>query len=361
MQRKGQIDLWLLITASALIILGLISLLSASSVVSYQEHNNSLKIFSKQVVFVFLGLIAMVLAIYFPMEQIKRLSIPILIVAVLLLIVVLIIGEEINGSKRWINLKIGTLQPSEVAKVAIIIFLAHYLSANKKRINTFKGLLPALFAMTVVGGLIVIEPDLGTTVALMGTCFFMLVASGVKKSHLFVLVLIGILGVFALTIVKPYRMQRLMTFLNYEQDPLGDGYQLIQSIYALGSGGLLGAGLGKSKQKFLYLPEHHTDFIFPIIGEELGFLGTFTVVLLFTVYAWRGLRLAMRLKDPFYSLLAVGLTMQITFQAFLNMGVVTGLLPVTGLTLPFFSAGGSSLLISMGSVGLLLNLSRYTD
>ena len=156
-------------------------------------------------------------------------------------------------------------------------------------------------------------------------------------------------------------MKRLMTFLNYENDPLGDGYQLIQSIFAFGSGGIVGVGLGQSKQKYLYLPENHTDFIFPIVGEELGFIGTFFVVLLFGIYAWRGLRIAIKSKDSFHSFLAVGLTMQIAFQAFLNMGVVTGVLPVTGLTLPFFSAGGSSLLITLTSVGLLLNVSRYVE
>lgn len=361
MQRKGQIDLWLLLSASLLIIIGLFSLLSASSVISFQEHGHAYHIFYKQVAFVVIGLVGLLVALLFPLEQLKKLSVLILAIAIVLLIVVLIIGEEINGSKRWINLKVGTLQPSEVAKLALIIFLAHYLSLLKEKVQTIKGLLPALAAMGIIAVLIVLEPDLGTTVALLGTCYFMLIAAGAKKGHLLLLLVIGIIGVIGMTIIEPYRLERLMTFLNYENDPLGDGYQLIQSIYALGSGGLLGAGLGQSKQKFLYLPENHTDFIFPIVGEELGFVGTFIIVALFTIYAWRGLRIAMRTQDKFYCLLAVGLTMQITFQAFLNMGVVTGLLPVTGLTLPFFSSGGSSLLVSMVGVGLLLNLSRYID
>ncbi len=361
MQRKGQIDLWLLLSASLLIIIGLLSLLSASSVISFQEYGHAYHIFYKQVVFVGIGLFGLIVAFIFPLEHLKKLSFLILVIAILLLIVVLIIGEDIKGSKRWIILKVGTLQPSEVAKLALIIFLAHYLSLLKEKVQSIKGLLPVLVVIALVAGLIILEPDLGTTVALLGTCYFMLIAAGAKKGHLILLLVLGIIGIIGMTIIEPYRLERLMALLNYEKDPLGDGYQLIQSIYALGSGGLLGAGLGQSKQKFLYLPENHTDFIFPIVGEELGFVGTFLIVALFTIYAWRGLRIAMRTQNQFHCLLAVGLTMQITFQAFLNMGVVTGLLPVTGLTLPFFSSGGSSLLVSMVSVGLLLNLSRYSD
>jgi cell division protein FtsW len=361
MQRKGQLDLWLLLTASLLLILGLVSLLSASSVISYQDHGNSYSIFLRQAMFAAFGLVGAVIAMFFPLDKLRKLSPLLMLIAIGFLVLVLVIGADTKGSKRWIDIGIGTFQPSEVAKLAIIIFLADYLSKIQEKIRTLKGIGFALLVMGIVGALIVKEPDLGTTVAVMATCFFMLMASGAKRSHLWLLVLLGILGVIGLAIVEPYRLQRLLTFLDYEKDPLGDGYQLIQSIFALGSGGILGVGLGQSKQKYLYLPENHTDFIFPIVGEEFGFIGTFAIVLLFALYAWRGLRLAIRATDSFRSYLAVGLTMQIAFQAFMNMGVVTGLLPVTGLTLPFFSSGGSSLLITMVSVGLLLNVSRYVD
>ncbi|MDD2430974.1 MAG: putative lipid II flippase FtsW [Firmicutes bacterium] len=361
MQRKGKIDLWLLLTASLLLFLGLVSLLSASSVISYQDYGNSYSIFLRQAIFAVVGLVGAVIALFFPLDKLRKLSFLILLIAIGLLVVVLIFGEDTKGSKRWIDIGIGTFQPSEVAKLAMIIFLADYLSRVKEKIRTIKGMGIALLPIGIVGVLVVVEPDLGTTVAVMATCFFMLVASGAKKSHLGVLVFLGVLGVIGLAIIEPYRLERLLTFLDYENDPLGDGYQLIQSIYALGSGGILGVGIGQSKQKYLYLPENHTDFIFPIVGEEFGFLGTFLIVSLFALYAWRGLRTAIRATDSFHRYLAVGLTMQIAFQAFMNMGVVTGLLPVTGLTLPFFSSGGSSLVMTMVSVGLLLNVSRYVD
>jgi cell division protein FtsW len=361
MQRKGQIDLWLLLTASLLLIIGLISLLSASSVISYQDYGNPYAIFFRQCLFAVVGLVAAVVALFFPLDKLRKMSWLIYAVAVALLVLVLFVGEVTKGSRRWIDLGIGTLQPSEVAKLALVIFLADYLSKVKEKIRTVKGIGIALITMAIVGILIVLGPDLGTTVAAMATCYFMLMAAGAKSSHLWLLVVLGILGVIGLAVIEPYRMKRLMTFLNYENDPLGDGYQLIQSIFAFGSGGIVGVGLGQSKQKYLYLPENHTDFIFPIVGEELGFIGTFFVVLLFGIYAWRGLRIAIKSKDSFHSFLAAGLTMQIAFQAFLNMGVVTGVLPVTGLTLPFFSAGGSSLLITLTSVGLLLNVSRYVE
>ncbi len=359
MQRKGQIDLWLLLTASLLIIIGLMSLMSASSVISFQEHGNAYHIFNKQIIFCLVGCVGLFTALVFPLPIIKKMSLLILILSICLLIIVLFVADEVKGSRRWIDLGPASLQPSEVAKLALIIFLAHYFSGIKDKIQTLKGLLPALLVMGMVGLLIVIEPDLGTSVALLGTCYFMLMAAGAKRSHLFILLILGIAAIFLLAYIEPYRWERLMAFRDYEKDPLGDGYQLIQSTYALGSGGLLGAGLGKSKQKFLYLPENHTDFIFPIVGEELGFIGTFAIVMLFTIFAWRGLLIALRTEDRFYSLMAVGLTMQITLQAFLNIGVVSGILPVTGLTLPFFSYGGSSLVISMVTVGLLLNISRY--
>ncbi|HHY18639.1 MAG TPA: putative lipid II flippase FtsW [Firmicutes bacterium] len=361
MQQKGSVDLWLLLTAGLLLVIGLVSLLSASSVVSYQEHGSAYWVFLRQLIFAGIGVVGCIIAMVYPLSHIKKLSSLLLLASVILLVVVLLIGGEVKGGKRWIDLGLFSIQPSEFAKIFLIIFLAHYLSEIKDQIQTFKGLFWALVFMGIVGGLIVLGKDLGTAVALMGTCYFMLIAAGAKKQHLMILFILGVGAFLVLAVIEPYRFNRLMAFLHYEDDPLGDGYQIIQSIYALGSGGILGAGLGKSKQKYLYLPENHTDFIFPIVGEELGFIGTFTIVSLFTIYAWRGLRIAMRSDDLFRSLLAVGLTMQITFQAFLNIGVVIGLLPVTGITLPFFSYGGSSLVVSLVNVGLLLNLSRYAN
>ena len=219
-------------------------------------------------------------------------------------------------------------------------------------------LLVPLLVMGVFFALIMMEPDLGTAATLAATTLIMLFASGAKIGHFFLLAIPAVPAFIALVLAEPYRLRRLMAFRDPWSDPLGAGFHIIQSLLALGSGGLFGLGLGRSRQKFWYLPEQHTDFIFAILGEELGFIGTFLVLVLFLLFAWRGLRIAMTAPDLFSSILSVGITAQIVLQAVVNIGVVSGTLPITGITLPLISYGGSSLLITLSAVGVLLNISR---
>jgi len=240
-----------------------------------------------------------------------------------------------------------------------VLVMAHLLALEPHKIQSFrKGVLPILGLLGVIAGLIMLQPDLGTTLVIAATAFFMLIAAGARATHIGSLIGIGLGLVVASIVAAPYRMRRIFAFLDPWADPLGKGYQTIQALLALGPGGLFGLGLGQSRQKFLYLPENHTDFIFAMIGEELGFVGASLVILLFFLFAWRGFRVAMRAPDPFMGFLAVGLTAMVAIQAMINMGVVSGVLPVTGITLPFISYGGTSLVFTMLGVGVLLNISR---
>jgi cell division protein FtsW len=239
-------------------------------------------------------------------------------------------------------------------------FLAKWLSNNQKDIVSFtKGLVPTLGIVCAAFGLIMLQPDLGTGTVLLGTSVLMIFIAGMRLKHLFGLALLGVLGFVGLILAAPYRMARITAFLDPWQDPLGTGYQLIQSLYAIGPGGLMGLGLGMSRQKFLYLPEPYNDFIFSILAEELGFIGGAMVLLLFLLLLWRGMRIAITAPDLFGSLLAVGIIGMLAIQVVINVGVVTGMFPVTGITLPFLSYGGSSLTLMLTGIGVLLNISRY--
>jgi len=294
--------------------------------------------------------------------RIKDMAIPLMIVALLCLILVVTpLGIEAKGATRSLGVGFLRFSPSELAKIAMVMFLAKVMEVNLDSMRSFvKGIIPYLILIALVCGLIMLQPDLGTAFAIAGTAFFMMLAAGARWSHLGVIAVSGAGLVAAAIAVAPYRLERFIAFLNPWKYPTDEGFQTIQSLYALGSGGLFGMGLGRSRQKFFYLPEQHTDFIFAILGEELGFLGAFLVICLFLLFAWRGFKIALNAPDTFSSLLATGLTVMVVFQAAINIGVVSGALPVTGITLPFISYGGSSLLFSMIGVGLLLNISRYS-
>jgi cell division protein FtsW len=279
----------------------------------------------------------------------------------LVLLVAVLFTDPIKGSKRWIDLGFSGLQPSELMKLCLIFLMALRLSrpgTDIKKLITGVG--PNLVILGVVGALIMLEPDLGTTLAIAGTVGIMLIAAGLRLLHAGLLAFSGVAAVVVAILMDSTRMARITGWWNPWADTGDKGYQIINSLYALGSGGFFGMGLGNSRQKLDYLPEQNTDFIFAILGEELGFLGAFLVVVLFFVLAWRGYRIALTCPDSFGCLLAVGLTTMIVLQAFMNMGVVSGLIPITGISLPFISYGGSSLLISMMGIGVLLNISRYT-
>ena len=281
-------------------------------------------------------------------------------VALLGLVLVKNIGVEGGGATRWLELGPFNLQPSEVAKVSIVLFLASILSGRQNKITDFwRGLFPLITILGALFLLILRQPDLGTAMILTATAAVMLYAAGAKTAHLVSLAILVAPGLWWVIMREDYRRRRFLAFLNPEADPQDTGFHIIQSLYALGSGGLLGTGLGQSRQKFFWLPERHTDFIFAIIGEELGLLGTLFVLALFMLLAWRGCRAAMLAPDRFGTLLGIGIVAMVSIQALVNIGVVTGSLPITGIPLPFISYGGSSLVFSLAAIGVLLNISRH--
>ncbi|WP_031513420.1 stage V sporulation protein E [Desulfofalx alkaliphila] len=362
--KKRSPDFILFLTVLMLLSVGIVMVFSASQYVTIIRYQNAFYYFERQMLWALIGVTAMIVIMNIDYYRIKRWIGPIVVIAFVLLIMVLIpgIGKEVNGSMRWIDLKIISFAPAELVKLCLIAFVAFGLSKRPGLVQNFsKGLLPYLAIMAAAAGLILMQPDLGTAVTLCGTIIIMFLAAGARISHILGLGVAGLCAVMVAIIVKPYRVKRFLAFLDPTADPQGSGYHIIQSLYALGSGGLFGMGLGQSKQKFLYLPENHTDFIFAIIGEELGFIGASLVILLFMLLVWRGLKIAITSPDPFASLLATGITCGIALQAIINIGVVTGSMPVTGVPLPFISFGGTSLLFTLMGVGILLNISKYTS
>lgn len=361
--KKGPPDFVLFITTLALVGIGLIMVFSSSSVTANINYHDPYYYFKKQLLWVVISIISMIVVMKINFHRLKDFAIPLLVIALICLVLVVTpLGIEVKGSSRWFQIGPARFAPSELAKLVMVIFLAKSMETNMNKMSSFfKGVLPYLFMLVLVCGLIMLQPDLGTAFVLAGTVFFMLMVAGTKWSHLGYISLAGLSAIAAAIFFEPYRMERIIAFTDPWKYASDEGFQTIQSLYALGSGGLFGVGLGYSRQKFFYLPEQHTDFIFAILGEELGFIGATLVVLLFLLFAWRGFKIAMNAPDNFSSLLAAGVTIMIVFQAAINIGVVSGALPVTGITLPFISYGGTSLLFSLIGVGLLLNVSRYSS
>lgn len=359
-QKYRQVDVVLLGAILALLSVGLLMIYSSSAVKGYLYYDDPYHYLKMELLWLLLGLGAMTVALLFDLRKLYEWAKPILYVAVILLIIVKIpgLGKTVNGATRWIGLGPLSIQPSEVIKLAMVLIMARILAANPRNILSFrKGLLPSLMLLGIVCVLIMLQPDLGTTLVIAATTFFMLIAAGARFLHMTLLGTAGLAMVVGAIAAAPYRMRRIFAFLDPWADPSGKGYQTIQALLALGPGGLFGLGFGQSRQKFLYLPENHTDFIFAMIGEEFGFIGASLVVMLFFLVIWRGYRIAINASNSFLGLFAVGLTSLIGIQAMINMGVVTGVLPVTGITLPFISYGGTSLVFTMIGVGLLLNIS----
>lgn len=359
--RKRPIDWFALIPILLLICIGLIMVLSASSpITANSESKDAFMIFKKQLVWVGLGLAAMYLASRYNYRKLQKFVLPAAALTVVLLLAVFA-SEARNGAHSWIVMGGYQFQPSEFVKLCLILILSRMMSNKAGRMHSFKeGLLPPLIVIGAVCALVVIEPDLGSTMVIAITSFVMLFAGGARRLHLSALaaagIFLGIVGIAA----ADYRLARVFDFWDPMKDPSGGGYQIIQSLYAIGSGGFMGVGLGRSMQKFYYIPEQHTDFIFSIIAEELGFIGSTFIVMLFIFFAARGYRIANSARDNFGSLLACGLTTSILVEAIINIAVVTSSMPVTGITLPFISYGGSSLIFKMTAVGVLLNVSRYS-
>jgi len=342
--------------------IGIVMVYTSSTAVAEADFGNRYYFLVRQAIWVAIGLSSMaVFASINPWFWQKH-SRTALLVAIVLLILVIIPGVGISrlGARRWLGYGQLSFQPSEVTKFAFIMWLASYLAGNAREVQHFvRGLLPPLLVLGLLFGLIMLEPDLGTSMTLAGTGGLMLFAAGARLSHLAGLGVVGVAGIFALAKIDEERWSRITTFLNPWADPTDSGYQIIQALLAFGSGGLFGVGLGESRQKYFYLPERHTDMIYAVLGEELGFIGAVLVLLLFFAFAWRGYRIAIQAPDRFTSLLAAGVTSLITLQAALNIAVVTASVPSTGIPLPFLSYGGTSLLITLSGVGILLGVSRY--
>ena len=332
---------------------------SASYPYAYYYFEDGLYFIKKQLLWAAIGTGAMIFTANYPYQKYKKLAFPILIVTGILLLAVLAVGINLNGAKRWLGVGGFTFQPSEVAKLGLVIYFAASLAQIKDKIKKFNYLIRYFLVMGVFMGLLLLEPHFSVCLIIGLTLVIMLLVSGAKMSHFCLLgVPFGVLGA-AVAIMEPYRLKRLTTFLDPFADPLGSGWQIIQSLYAIGSGGLFGVGFGNSRQKFMYISEPQNDFIFSIICEELGLIGALAILTLFAVLFWRGMKIAVSAPDSFGSLLVTGIIALIGVQVVLNIAVVTSSIPTTGIPLPFFSAGGSSLVFIMAAMGIILNVSKY--
>lgn len=357
-EKKGQPDRMLFYITLLLLTIGIIMVLSSSSYQAMLENKDAYYYFKRQFAFAGLGLIAMFIMMYIRPELIERLAFPTVVIVAIMLLLVPFIGVEVNGAKRWLGTRNVRFSPAEVAKPVTIICFAIWLRTLGKNLQTLKGFAVSMVFLAIMP-LLIFHQDLGTAIVVAGTLFCMMIVAQARWLHLVGLGMIGLAGIVGAIVIEPYRMERITGFLHPFEHITGAGWQLVQSLYALGSGWIFGVGLGDSRQKLLYLPERHTDFIFAIIGEELGFVGATLVILLFALFIWRGFWIAMRIEDELKSYIAFGLTCCVGIQALVNLGVVVGVLPVTGITLPFISYGGSSLSIMLASVGYLLNMSRF--
>ncbi len=352
----------LLILVVILSLFGLIMIYSASSIWANYKFNDPFKFVKAQGLFFLLGIFLIFFIKKIDPNKFYNYSNVILLVSFILLILVLIpgIGTVRNGSRSWFKVGPFGIQPSEFAKIGLIIYVSKYLKNNQRNLkNIIKGVFPLLFVIGIFFLLILLEPDFGTGMVLVLSLVGIIFISGVKTSFFLKIGLIGLIMIAGLIIVAPYRMARIVSFLNPWSDPLGSGYQIIQSLYAIGPGGLLGQGFLKSRQKNFYLPEPQTDFIFSIISEELGFMGVLFTSFMFGAIFYLCIKISMKQSDLFLKYLSFGLSFALIAQALLNLMVVVGLIPVTGVTLPFLSYGGSSLLISMASVGIILGINEH--
>ena len=334
-----------------------------SSSAAYTEHNDSFYFLKRQVLWCLLGTGLLLIAKNLDYHKLHQYTYPIMIVTFLLLIMVMFpeFSKKVGGARRWLAFGGFSFQPSELAKFTLVLFIAKSLVKRADKLRSFAyGYLPNLIVLGFFFIPIFFQPDFGTVMVILAVTFTMLFIAGLRKKFLFLSILAIIPIVASAILFAEYRTRRIIAFLNPWEDPSGVGFQAIQSFYAFGRGGFWGVGLGESSQKLYRLPEAHTDFIFSVIGEELGFVGTTAIVLLFLIFIWRGFLTAYQAKDPFGTHLATGLTLLIGLQAFINLGVASGLLPTKGLTLPFISMGGSSMLVTMLSVGVILNISEQT-
>ena len=351
----------LILSVICLMILSLFMIYSASFVWANYKFSNPFKYVINQAIFSLIGLVLLYIISKINYKIYYKKASLILLICVILLILVLIpgLGNIRNGSRSWFVVGPFSLQPSEFSKIGLIIFTSKYLANINKLLKDYKkGLFPILFILLFIFGLIMLEPDFGTGMIIVVSIIAMLFIAGVNMKFFLILGLVGVLGIVGLIIIAPYRMDRITSFLNPWSDPLGTGFQIIQSLYAIGPGGLFGTGYLNSRQKNFYLPEPQTDFIFSIISEEFGVMGVLIVLGLFSILLIFCLKISLRQTEKFPKYLAFGLTFQLIVQVIMNLSVVIGLIPVTGVTLPFLSYGGSSLLTSLVAIGIILNIEK---
>ncbi len=363
MPRKLTPDLWLFGAVVALCSIGVVMVYSASAIIAADRFHDPFFFLKKQFFWAVIGFGCLWAALRADYRRLERLVVPLLVVSFVLLVLVLVppFGQAINGTRRWFRGGPLSFQPVELAKFSLVLYLAAFLSRRRAVMSSFgQGLLPPLLVAGCMAGLTVLQPDLGNSLALIILTLTLAFLAGARVTHMLAIAAAALPVVGLLIALRPYRWRRMLAFVNPWDDPHGSGFQIIQSFLALGSGGWFGLGLGESKQKLFYLPEPHTDFIFAILGEELGLVGASVVVGLFAVLIWRGVRVGLRSPDPFGGYLALGLTIMLATQVLVNLGVVTGALPTKGLPLPFVSFGGSALLTTMLSAGVLLNISQHS-
>lgn len=363
MNTVGQYDKMLLFAVAALLAVGIVMVYSSSSVVALTNYGDPAYFMKRQVLWALLGLGLMTVTMHTDHMVFadQRAALGLLVISLLLFFATLVpgVGHEINGARRWLRLGGLTFQPSELAKFSMAVYISYYVAKKGERIRDFtNGLVPSF----VVTGLFVVaavsQPDFGTAVILASLVYVMLFAAGANILHLLSVAVACLPLLYFAIIPISYRQRRIFAFLDPWSDPTGAGHQIIQSFLAFGSGGILGRGLGEGRQKLLFLPERHSDFIYAVIGEELGLIGAGAVLLLFSIILWRGVRISVTTAGRFSSMLALSITLLICIQGFINMAVVTGLLPTKGIVLPFVSYGGSSLVVTLGAAGVLLNISR---
>ena len=357
-------DPLLLFAVLALVGFGLVMVYSASAITAHEKLGDSFYFLKRQAVAAGLGLFVMAAAMKVGYRKMARLAYPFLLLTLVLLVAVLVpgVGTVVGGARRWIRAPGISVQPAEVAKVAWVIYLSYSLAKKQEKVRSFSiGFLPHVGIAGLLVLLCMLEPDFGSSVALLFLLFVMLFAAGTRLSYLVGSVLLVVPFAYAAIASSKYRMERILAYTNPWAHQRTSGYQLTESLMSIGSGGLTGLGLGDGRQKLFFLPEAHTDFIFAIIGEELGLLGAAALILVYGVVLWRGLKASLNAKEPFGTYLGLGLTALIGFQAIVNMGVSMGMLPTKGLTLPFVSYGGSSLIVLMGAAGLLLSVSASAE
>lgn len=358
------IDLQFLVMIYALLAFGLIMVLSASSPIAFARkstNNDSFFYFKKQLIWAIIGSVGLVVMANFDYRKLKQFAWPLYVFNIVLLLIVLFFGDSVNGAKRWLRFGGFSFQPTEFTKIIMIIFYAALLSETYKLVGKLKTLFVYAVFLGVVAFLIMLQPHMSCTILIIASVGIMLFVAGLKWSHIITLGSLAGVGAFFLAMTSEYRRARMLTFIDPFKDIRGDGWQIVQSIYAIASGGIFGSGLGQSRQKYMNIPEPQNDFIFSILAEELGILGCILVIIMFAYLIYRGIKIAIKAPDAFGKFLVSGIVGLVAIQFLINVAVVTSTMPVTGMPLPFFSYGGTALAVTMTEMGIVLNVSKYSE